>query len=312
LAKGGFRVERGYDPSVRIPQVILKSVAFIGEVTHEDSSGLSGDLCATGFFVAVPFVSPELSHSSRFFYFVTAAHVAKHLSDRPIYFLVNKRGGGVTGISKVLDSDWWVHPTDRTADLGIVHVGRQEEADILAVAVDDFVTKDDIDNERVGIGDEVFVTGLFTEAPGVSRNMPLVRHGNIAMIPEDQIQTELGYADVYLVEARSIGGLSGSPVFVRPTVNVELGDQTAYGVGSTKLLGLMHGHWDIREAQMNNPTVIQNRRSGVNLGIGIVVPAAKILETIYRPDLVEFRMSIEEEILRKGVLETDLAKPKRE
>ena len=38
--------------------------------------------------------------------------------------------------------------------------------------------------QRVDIGDEVFVTGLFTLAPGQKKNLPIVRHGNVAMIPE--------------------------------------------------------------------------------------------------------------------------------
>jgi hypothetical protein len=34
--------------------------------------------------------------------------------------------------------------------------------------------------------------------------MPLVRHENAAVVPDEQIQTELGFSDVYLVEGRSI------------------------------------------------------------------------------------------------------------
>jgi hypothetical protein len=40
---------------VRIPDQVLKGVAFIGEVTHRGAPGeVFGDLCATGFFVSVP------------------------------------------------------------------------------------------------------------------------------------------------------------------------------------------------------------------------------------------------------------------
>jgi hypothetical protein len=79
------------------------------------------------------------------------------------------------------------------------------------------------------------------------------------MMPNEQVQTVLGYADVYLVEARSLGGLSGSPVFVRHTVQQRVkstDDKEIYifmnGTGKT-LLGLMHGHWDINESEMNKP-----------------------------------------------------------
>jgi len=293
------------DSTVRVPDVVLRSVAFIGEATNEDSEGVTGDLHATGFFVCVPFSTPSLSHK-RWGFFVTAGHIAKDLSDRSIYFLVNKKGGGVTGIH-VIGTNWLIHPTDRTADVAVIPVELNKEADMKCVAIGDFVRPFDFTKENVGVGDEVFITGLFTEAPGQKRNMPIVRHGNLAMLPDEQIQIETGYADVYLVEARSIGGLSGSPVFVRSA------DFRSEGLDSTrgiKLLGLMHGHWDIRESEMNNARITQSRR-GVNLGIGIVVPAMKILETINQPRCVEWRTEMERELDRQNIPRTDMARPKQ-
>jgi hypothetical protein len=289
---------------VRVPEVVRKSVGFIGEVTHQDSSGASTDLRATGFFVCVPAAAPSLAHK-RWAYFVTAAHVAKDLSDKPISFIVNKRGGGLTGIEP-LGTNWLVHPTDRSADVVAIPVGLNPDADITCVAVRDFVSPLSFISEKVGVGDEIFVTGLFTAVPGVSRVMPIVRHGNIAMLPEEQIQTEMGYADVYLVEARSIGGLSGSPVFVRTD-----DDETGAGIKRTRLLGLMHGHWDIRESELNKAAIVHDRR-GVNLGIGIVVPAGKILETINAPSALELRDVMEQKILRKSIPRTDSAKSDKE
>jgi len=311
--RGRFRIETAYDVPVRIPSVVLKSVGFIGEVTDEESTGLGGDLCATGFFVCVPFKSAEL-WSERICYFVTAGHVAKELSDKPIYFLVNKRGGGVTSLEPI-DDKWGVHPTDRATDVAIIQVKNPENSDIATINVNDLVTSEHIEKEVVGVGDEVFITGLFTEAPGTSRNMPIVRHGNIAMIPDGQIQTDLGYADVYLVEARSIGGLSGSPVFVRPSVEVNVEEGRLHASGPIKLLGLMQGHWDIKESEMNAPSIIHNRKRGVNLGIGVVVPAIKILETINSPRMVEMREEYEAIVLhhkkKKSAPGNDMARPEK-
>jgi hypothetical protein len=125
------------------------------------------------------------------------------------------------------------------------------------------------------------------------------------MLPADQIQTERGFADVYLIEARSIGGLSGSPVFARTTDNPD-------SPVRTKLLGLMHGHWDIKESEINKPSIIQDRQRGVNLGIGVVVPASKILETINQPALVEWRAIMEKKILKQSIPSTDSAKKRAE
>jgi hypothetical protein len=106
--------------------------------------------------------------------------------------------------------------------------------------------------------------------------------------------------DVYLIEARSIGGISGSPVFVRGTLNIPGRDsssgkpQTIHGIsGDYYLLGLIHGHWDIRESELNEPSFIHDRQRGVNLGIGVVVPANKILEIIDHPQLVAARAANE-------------------
>ncbi len=313
VCNGSFRIEAEPAPTVRVPDVVFRCVGFIGEAVEDDSSGISGDLYATGFFIAAPFISPLLAQH-RMAYFVTAGHVAKELSDKPICFLVNKRGGGVISFGNVWASQWWVHPTDRTADVAVIPVGPQPNADVKGVSVRDFVTNEDFTEKRVAIGDELFMTGLFTPIPGTTRNMPIVRHGNIAMLPEEQVQTKLGYADVYLIEARSIGGLSGSPVFVR-TVDPEQGPTTDGSIRGMKLLGLMHGHWDIRESEINSPAIEHDRKRGVNLGIGMVVPATKILEIINSPDSREALMAVEEKMVEKkkrSVPGMDSAKSKDE
>jgi hypothetical protein len=300
MGHGRFHVPREYDPSMRVPDEVLRCVGFIGEVTNKDEGGVSGELHATGFFVHVPSVRfPGL----RFAYFVTAKHVATELKDRNVYILVNAREAGTVPLTNFYEH-WWMHPTDKTADLAVLQVGHQDNFDTWGVRIKEFLAKRDVENRTAAIGDEVFMTGLFTEAPGQKRNMPILRHGNIAMFPEEQIQTELGYADVYLVEARSIGGLSGSPAFVRSTITVPIrmndgATANMSGVGSYKLLGLMHGHWDIKESEINKASIEHDRKRGVNLGIGIVVPAAKIRETLEQEGLVKSRELSEEDLGRK-------------
>jgi hypothetical protein len=296
---------------VRVPEEVLKCVGFIGEETYTDADGnASGDLHATGFFVVVPASSPELFGQVAL-YFVTAKHVAKDLAGRTVYFSVNKLGGGVTSLKSVYGSQWWLHPTDATADLALIPVNHDRDIDIKAVHFSNIGTKENLAKLDIGIGDETFATGLFTPTAGIGRNMPIVRHGNIAMMPEEQIQTELGYADVYLVEARSLGGLSGSPVFVRPTICMPVPENPyglkhmfGFGHGAT-LLGLMHGHWDIKESEMNLPSLTQDRKHGVNYGVAIVVPAYKIVETLNRPELIDIRKKAEEASLRQRVSGTD-------
>jgi hypothetical protein len=62
-------------------------------------------------------------------------------------------------------------------------------------------------------GDEVCVAGLYTSHYGITKNIPVVRIGNIAALPDEPIATNYGNVHGCLVECYSIAGLSGSPVF---------------------------------------------------------------------------------------------------
>jgi hypothetical protein len=209
---------------------------------------------------------------------------------------------------------WWFHPTDKSVDVALTQVQPDSTADVVFLDERQLATPELLEKLDIGIGDEVYSTGLFTPAPGTARNVPILRQGNIAMMPEEQIQTELGFADVYLVEAHSLGGVSGAPVFVRPTIDFKVTDSDgkernafAAGLGFV-LLGLMHGHWDIRESEMNKAFFDHDRKRGVNMGIAIVVPAIKILETIYQPELVAMRKEAEQKATKRMVPGMDSAK----
>ena len=270
---------------MRVPYRLLNSVAYIAEIVGEDTSANSLDLQGTGFFVTIP----SKTKGSGWRVLVTAKHIATALSNRDVEIIVNKKGGGTMPLPLILDH-WCFHPS---ADVAVLPCNVHPDMDILSISTEHFwVPTTSEEDEVVGIGDEVFFPGLFTYAPGRRRIMPLLRHGNLAMLPDEQIQVDGGFADVYLVEARSVGGMSGSPVFVRPTMALDeatvLGEgaQTLMGVSSElRLLGLMHGHWDIQESDLNSPRYTPNPK-GVNLGIGVVVPASKILETLNHPLLL--------------------------
>ena len=151
------------------------------------------------------------------------------------------------------------------------------------------VTDEVRDTEHIGAGDEIFLTGLFSNHYGTKKNLPIIRTGHIALMPEEKVHTDsMGDIDAYLIEARSIGGLSGSPVFVYISPmrasdgGVALGSQRFYW------LGVMHGHWDIDESRIDGQSMDTVGRS-INMGIGIVVPATKVLEIINGEDFAKQR-----------------------
>jgi hypothetical protein len=300
--------------TMRVPDEVLKCVGFIGEVVRADSSGVEGDLCATGFFVAIPCETPGLQ-AFKNIYFVTAKHVVDSLHSREAFLLVNKRSGGIVERTGIQNDLWFFHPSDKTADVAVVPINPGPESDVIGISIDHFGLPEIIKKHAIGIGDEVVTVGLFTAVPGISKNQPILRYGNIAMLPVEQIQTELGYADVILVEARSIGGISGSPVFVRHTYATQVKnkhgeyDMLFANSPAMTLLGLMHGHWDIKESELNRSSIIHDRQRGVNMGIAMVVPAAKIYETLYAPELVEIRKENEQKLLKQGIPGMDSESP---
>ena len=78
-----------------------------------------------------------------------------------------------------------------------------------------FLTKDSIEEYGIGPGDDTFLVGRFVYADGRIKNEPSVRFGKIAMNPGEPIRQPTGHSqESFLVETHSIGGYSGSPVFV--------------------------------------------------------------------------------------------------
>src|SRR6266478_9332544 len=108
---GHYRIEQ--EPlAMRVPDLMLKSVGFLAEV----SGGNAFDVVATGFFVSMP--AKDASVGGVFLSFITAKHVAEALRERPFVILVNKVGGGVMAVpSEVLDNTWWIHQTEKRADV---------------------------------------------------------------------------------------------------------------------------------------------------------------------------------------------------
>jgi hypothetical protein len=196
---------------------------------------------------------------------------------------VNQKASDCTYFTTNIN-DWKFHPTDASADVAVFCIDITSEMDHLAIPTYLCLKDNVLQPNTFGIGDEVFIIGLFHHHYGMARNIPIVRIGNLIALNEEKVRTRLGFIDAYLIEARSIGGISGSPVFINfghtramPTTLTESPTKPIM------LLGLIHGHFDT-----SSPEIDQNSESSmdilspekVNTGIAIVVPAHKIQETI--------------------------------
>jgi hypothetical protein len=150
-----------------------------------------------------------------------------------------------------------------------------------SLAVNDHIMKE----HEIGIGDEVFITGLFHHHYGISKNIPILRVGNLACVDEEKISTKYGSMAAYLIEARSIGGLSGSPVFLNLGVTRTIGGRVTRAVGGGPvyfLLGLIHGHYDAdqNDVDIHSQDSFSLSPPQINMGIAVCVPFHSIDEVI--------------------------------
>ena len=218
---------------------------------------------------------------------LTAHHVIAGVSDKGDDGQVHIRFNTVEGDSAwhSLPVDDWFQP-DPGLDFAVALWTPPEEANAdrraWSIAHGGVATDDVIRQEGIGIGDEVFLVGLFRNHPGRSRNEPIIRVGNIAALPAEPIRTSV-YGDMpgILIEARSIGGLSGAPVFVHMGfARWRGGEVVRAGIANPFFfLGLIHGHWD--RPTLEAPGTDANATGEqIHTGIGIVVPADKIMSAL--------------------------------
>ncbi|MEI9960149.1 MAG: hypothetical protein WDM76_03155 [Limisphaerales bacterium] len=244
----------------------------------------------TGFFVGVD--SKRISGAS-FLYLVTAKHVADKLKHPNFWLRANTRDGRAMHLMADQNTNWIFHSTDKAADIAIMPMGLDQKVfDYLGIHCDSILTEKMRLEKGIGIGDEVFITGLFVHHQGNQKNLPIVRTGNIAMIPDERIPIKnFGDMDAYLIEARSIGGLSGSPVF---TIHHDM----KLPAGTVYLMRLMHGHWDVKSDKIIDEVEQDSGiKAGINVGIAIVTPAFKILDILNCDELIKARTDFEDKTI---------------
>lgn len=285
-----FGTEKWYhtapeDANMRIPDAILDCVCFICVKLAQGQDAESYKPIGTGFFVGIN----EFGYQFR--YVVTAQHVideARRGKYVKIYLRVNTRDGKVDYIEVDMKPELWHSFTDPGVDLTAIHIPIPSNKFLFEVLpVEMFATDDCLSQYSIGPGDELFVTGLFRFRSGQNRNLPIIRTGIIAAMPEEMItdnKTGNRFA-VYLAEMRSIAGLSGSPVFVflnkYRLPDPKLENDADYAIF---LLGIIRGHWGLssQEALKKGETLDVesfdveigfSKGENMNLGIALVTPA---------------------------------------
>jgi hypothetical protein len=281
---------------MQIPDEIRKCTVFLKLRDNKVGERFVG----TAFFVAMQ------GENMAFTYLVTAKHVIdgieKESIDGKVLIRMNDKQGNARQIESDI-CDWVGHSEDISVDIKIFAWLPPSDCDWNAIPTSMIATNKIIEQDFIGIGNDLFVTGLFVGHYGQRRNTPIIRVGNIASMPEEKVKTkEFGDIEAYLIEARSIGGLSGSPVFV--FLDSKRTRRVKFPEGDFKgkvfyLLGIVHGHWDRKENEIDD--IISDIDGGkINTGIAVVVPATKLLEVINQPKLLQQRSIVMEKRKREN------------
>lgn len=299
---------------MRLSEDYRKCVAYLGNIKESHSGERDFVLQGTGFFVSV---NATINRNLSFVYLVTAAHVAERIDGTDAFLRVNQKSGNSINVHLTQDMTWYYHPTDNYADVAVLPLHLDlSNFDYKIIQSDNFLTDTIIESEGIGVGDDVAMIGLFSKVTGNNTNLPIVRKGSIAMLPPPDERVPIGWipkrsigakgdTECYLIEVRSIGGLSGAPIVcLKEYIGIKTDENEPVPAIGHKiyLLGLMHGHWnlDSKNLQTNSMDELASDETGnnepINLGIAIVTPAKKIIETLAQPILVEKRRLREDAI----------------
>jgi hypothetical protein len=274
-----------------IPPDMTKTVVFI----YKDAAGTQAQAQGTGFMIAIPTTADP---NRQWAYLVTAQHVVHTNSDdlnsplfSELWVRVNTKSGGsamykLDIIPSGPKQTLFFH-SDPSVDIAVLTIGATDadKLDIKTMPEQMLTGADDFKKFNIGVGTDMFFTGMFTPFLGEKRSYPIVRFGKLAMIPDEKIPFTGKPAEGYLMEAFSFGGNSGSPVFFYPSSDNTPG-QMNLGPPNIKIAGVMRGFFGDAERILfaENPTAASAPPvplSKGNTGIAFVVPAHFISEILH-------------------------------
>lgn len=285
-------------PVPRLPDHVLRAMVFLFPSVEAAEVGQKAG--GTGFFVSLPFSNNGLHH----FYVVTNRHVVDS-GNRTVRVNWLEWEHGSMFNHEIDDDDWVRHPT---CDVAIAWVPLNvfiREA--LAFPADDLLmTRGDFEAWEIGPGDDVVLVSRHIEHQGTERNRPIVHSGMLSLSPPDLVYnpTLRHKEPAFLVESRSWGGFSGSPVLVyRHPNQVDL--QGREPIDAQVVLGVLWGHLRAKEPVVDNDRKPTGNFVWVNTGTVAVAPAWCIRDLLYDPRLVERRAHFENRWNNLMVKESD-------
>jgi hypothetical protein len=286
---------------MRIHNGILNCVCFLGVHRHKGSRGVFEPI-GTAFLVAV---GDHRVKQNATYYLVTARHILDKAAGKGgLYARMNDRVGGFEYVR--LHGTW---ARSETADVAAIPFAVQGKRDYYGDNLDklpywllhqeQWATDEKLAALQICPSDEIAVTGLFVTHKGDGKNLPIIRGGTIAAMPDpsEPIQTDDGLrAPGYLVEVHSSGGLSGSPVLVMTETHRQKDGTISQINPGTLLLGIVRGGWQfdlqirakttkLLDVEFAMPPAIRDQMTELNRGIAIVTPIQELTALLDREDV---------------------------
>jgi hypothetical protein len=273
-----------------VPPDFKKVVAFI--FIQNDSGEIIPN--GSGFYVAV-----NQGKDSTKGYIVTAKHVLKKQDGtffNKIFIRLPKRNDSSLVTVKIdlnisgRNKNVFVH-SDTTVDIAVISsYPRQNQFDFLFLPTSFLTTRENFDSLHITEGDEVFFTGMFSQYLGEKANYPISRFGRVSLITNEKVFWNGNYRNLYLLEATTYWGNSGSPVYFslqrapkqQPNMIIT-GTETII-----KLAGIMSGFFgqNVPGGFMQTNLVPYNL---VNFGISAVTPSYLLYEILFSKEVKESR-----------------------
>lgn len=206
---------------MRIHQEILDCAIYFYE---DEASAQAGKKAgASGFLFGRRIHGLREGEDACVLWAVTNRHV---IEDGGWTIRLNCKDGSISTINTSPD-EWLLAEND---DIAIRSVALSARRHQFTYITEEYLLWDgDHKDYDLGPGDHCFIVGRFIHHDGTLRNTPSVRFGQIAQSPNELIEIGGHKQESYLVEIRSIGGYSGSPVFVHidPTERRNYGPSAA-------------------------------------------------------------------------------------
>jgi hypothetical protein len=296
-----------WEPAMpRIPDGALSQIVYLypSVVDAENGSRTGG----SGFLITLPSI---VLAGRGLLFAVTNAHVIE--AGSTVVRLNTKDGKFDT--FDFTDQDWILHPDKDDIAICCMPTLDPNLHTFAEISPGTILKRHEIATYNIGPGDDAFVVGRFVNAQGKLRNIPSVRFGNIAQMPIEPIEQDRVFGkfqqESFLVEARSISGYSGSPVFlVLHSAQSRQQDGLRLHTDVFRLLGIQWGYIQdyepVRDA--NGEPVNAGLKVKLNTGMMGVVPAWKLADLLRRDEIVAAKRQAEDEHIRKhGLPTTSLA-----